>query len=219
MPQFVDLSHTIRDGLVTYRGLPPVHVCQFLSRADSRRHYAPGTEFQIDQLTLVGNSGTYIDSPFHRYADGEDLAALTLAKASHLSGLVIRTPACKPWQAIDASLFRDHRIKGMAVLFHTGWSRHFGTPAYMSEHPFLTEEAANILADAGVALVGIDSHNIDDIRGDARPVHSRLLGDGIPIVEHLTGLDRLPDAGFSFHAAPIKLEGVGTFPVRAYATF
>jgi len=214
----IDLSHTIKDGLRTYQGLPPVHICDFLSRDDSRHYYDEATEFQLDKIELVGNSGTYIDSPFHRYADGDDLSELALRSTINLTGIIIRIPATRDWCAIDRSFFEDKDVYGKAVLFDTGWSKYFGTEAYFSKHPFLTAGAAQTLRRAGAVLVGIDSHNIDDTRGRTRPVHSELLAHGIPIVEHLTNLNALPDQGFYFTAAPLKFKGVGTFPTRAYAT-
>ncbi|WP_374764494.1 cyclase family protein [Yunchengibacter salinarum] len=219
--QPIDLSHTVADGTRTHKGLPPLHVCDFLSREDSAGHYAPGTSFQIDRLELVGNTGTYIDSPFHRYHDGVDLAGLDLGQCVALPGLCLdlRGPAAP--LVIDAAALEaaiaGQDIKGRAVLIRTDWCRHFDTPAYQENHPFLTAEAASLLQAGGAALVGIDSHNIDDIRGRERPAHTILLGDGIPIVEHMTGLKALPRTGFRFFAAPLKFHRVGTMPVRAFA--
>lgn len=211
----IDLSHVIEDGMVTYKGLPAPHVCDWLSREASRAAYDPGTEFQIGQITMVGNTGTYLDTPFHRYADGEDLSQVGLERVADLPGLVVRAG---DRTAVDADLFERLDLAGKAVLVHTGWSRHWRTEAYYEGHPFLTATAAERLVAAGAALVGIDSHNIDDTRTRARPVHSRLLGAGVPIVEHMRGLELLPDAGFRFTAAPPKVKGFGTFPVRAFAT-
>jgi len=213
----IDLSHTIHDGLTTYKGLPPVHVCDYLSRSDSKKHYIEGTEFQIDEVTLVGNSGTYIDSPFHRYSDGKDLSELTLESTTNLPAIVVRVPYSSNWQAITEESIKGRDFAGKAILFDTGWSKKFGSPSYQEKHPFLTESTALYLKENGAALVGIDSHNIDDIRANSRPVHSTLLGHAIPIVEHLTNLNTLPDQGFRFFAAPVKFKGVGTFPTRAYA--
>ena len=210
----IDLSHTIEDGLVTYRGLPAPIICDYLSREASRARYAPGTEFQIARIDMVANTGTYIDCPFHRYPDGKDLAEVTLERFTDLDAVVIDA---KGISAIDADLFRGREIRGRAVLVRTGWSRHWNTEAYHSAHPFLTERAAVYLRDCGVKLVGIDSMNIDDTSNNARPVHSTLLGAEILIVEHLCELARLPDEGFTFTAAPPKFKGVGTFPVRAMA--
>lgn len=212
--KLIDLSHVIEDGLVTYKGLPAPHVCDFLSRETSRANYEPGTEFQIGQITLVGNTGTYLDTPFHRYADGEDLADVGLERLVDLPGLVVRA---RTDGAVDAHAFGGLDVAGRAVLVHTGWDRHWRTEAYYENHPFLTEAAAALLCEGGARLVGIDSHNIDDTRGRTRPVHSRLLGDGVLIVEHLRGLEQLPDGPFRFFAVPPKVKAFGTFPVRAFA--
>lgn len=212
--RLIDLSHVIEDGLVTYKGLPAPHVCDFLSREASRANYEPGTEFQIGQITLVGNTGTYLDTPFHRYAEGEDLADVGLERLVDLPGLVVRAPTDG---AVDVDAFAGLEVAGRAVLVHTGWDRHWRTEAYYENHPFLTEAAAVLLAEGGAKLVGIDSHNIDDTRGRTRPVHSKLLGDGVLIVEHLRGLEQLPDGPFRFFAAPPKVKAFGTFPVRAFA--
>jgi kynurenine formamidase len=211
----VDLSHNIRNGLVTYKGLPAPIICDYLSREESRSRYAPGTEFQIGKIEMVSNTGTYLDSPFHRFEGGADLAALRLESLVNLDGIVIRVSS--ETLAVGAEYFQNKEIRGRAVLVHTGWDKHWNTPAYYDNHPFLTAEAADYLAKAGARLVGIDSHNIDDTRGNTRPVHTTLLGAGILIVEHLTRLELLPDEGFRFSAIPPKFEGVGTFPVRAFA--
>jgi kynurenine formamidase len=201
--------------MVTYRGLPAPVVCDFLSRQDSRRHYAPGVEFHIGKVEMVANTGTYLDSPFHRFADGTDLAGLPLEKVAGLDAVVVRwDTACG--RAIGANAFGHLDVQGKAVLVHTGWDAHWRTDAYFEGHPFLTGEAAASLRDAGAVLVGIDSLNIDDTADLARPVHSTLLRAEIPIVEHLRGLGELPDAGFRFFAVPVKFRGMGTFPVRAF---
>jgi kynurenine formamidase len=213
--QFIDLSHRIEAGMVTYKGLPAPLVCDFLSREASRKLYDEGAEFAIQRIDMVGNTGTYLDSPFHRYADGMDLAALPLETLAHLDAVVI--DARGDQLAVDAHMFDGIDVKGRAVLVRTGWDRHWRTDAYFENHPFLTEKAAEHLAAAGAALVGIDSHNIDDTRGRERPVHTILLGHNIPICEHMTGLDRLPPRGARFYAVPPKLVALGTFPVRAFA--
>lgn len=215
--ELVDLSHPIRAGLVTYPGIPAPTITPHLTREASREHYAPGTEFAIDVITMAGNTGTYLDSPYHRYAEGGDLASLDLAtlvgvraEAFHLTDAANR--------GIPAEVFLDRDLAGAAVLLHTGWSRHFGTPAYALGAPFLTEAGARHLADAGVALVGIDSLNIDDTEsGGERPAHSILLAAGVHVVEHLTALDRVPARGARFTAVPPRIEAFGTFPVRAFA--
>ena len=213
--KLIDLSHTVTHGLVTYKGLPAPIICDYLSREASRKHYAPDTEFQIRKIEMVANTGTYLDSPFHRYADGKDLSQLDLQKLANL--LAIKISALHK-QAIDKSCFpRREDLAGKAVLVETGWSRHWNTPQYYEGHPFLTEDGARFLADSGAALVGIDSHNIDDVQDLRRPVHSILLKNEIPIVEHMTNLAALPHADFRFFAVPVKVKGFGTFPVRAFA--
>jgi arylformamidase len=214
--QLIDLSHTIENGLITYKGLPAPVICDYLSREDSKKFYAEGTSFQIGKIEMVSNTGTYIDCPFHRYENGNDLNDTPLEHFAELKGLVIR----KPFQetiALDADLFRDLEIEGKALLIQTGWDIHWNTEKYYDYHPFLTENAALVLKEKKVRLVGIDSHNIDDTRTNRRPVHSILLGNGILIVEHLCNLSAIPDENFIFNAIPPKFKGVGTFPVRAMA--
>ncbi len=211
----IDLSHTVTHGLVTYKGLPAPIICDYLSREASRKHYAPGTEFQIGKIEMVANTGTYLDSPFHRYADGKDLSQLELQKLANLPAIKI---SAQQKQAIDISLFPlGETLAGKAVLVETGWSQHWNTPQYYEGHPFLTEDAARFLSDSGAALVGIDSHNIDDIQDLRRPVHTILLKNEISIVEHMTNLSTLPQSDFKFFAVPVKVKGFGTFPVRAFA--
>jgi kynurenine formamidase len=214
--RLIDLSHTVEDGMVTYRGLPAPIVCDYLSRDQSRAQYAEGTEFHIGKIEMVANTGTYLDSPFHRFADGADLAALDLARLANLDGVVARVTGMTG-RAISRSIFAALDVRGRAVLVHTGWDRHWRTERYFEEHPYLTADAAGYLRDAGAALVGIDSLNIDDTQDGSRPVHTTLLGAGIPVVEHLRGLEQLPITGFRFSAVPVKVKGMGTFPVRAYA--
>ena len=211
----IDFSHTVEHGLVTYKGLPAPIICDYLSREASRKIYAPGTEFQIGKIEMVANTGTYLDSPFHRYADGKDLSQLRLEQ---LAGLTAVKVTARDAPSIGAAHFASlGDLKGKAVLVETGWSRHWKTDQYYEGHPFLTEDAARFLADLGVALVGIDSHNIDSTLDGRRPVHSTLLRRDILIVEHMTALDRVPAAGFKFSALPVKVKGFGTFPVRAFA--
>jgi kynurenine formamidase len=214
--RLIDVSHAVEHGMVTYRGLPAPLVCDFLSREESRRHYAPGVEFHIGKVEMVANTGTYLDSPFHRYADGPDLADLALEKLADLDAVVLR-PDVARGRAIAAPAFRGVGVRGKAVLVQTGWDAHWRTEQYFEGHPFLTADAAAWLRDEGAALVGIDSLNIDDTADLARPVHSTLLRAEVPIVEHLRGLKQLPDAGFRFFAVPVKFRGMGTFPVRAFA--
>ncbi|MFL0240030.1 cyclase family protein [Mycobacterium sp. SMC-17] len=216
----VDLSHTIRAGMVTYPGLPAPSIDSHLTREASREVYAAGTEFAIGAITMVGNTGTYIDSPFHRYADGADLAGLDLNTLVDLPTVVVhrRDGAAR---SVDVSELPDDIDAGCAVLIDTGWDRYFGTPAYAVDAPYLSEGATELLVSRGVALVGIDSVNIDDAGPGAegrRPIHTALLGNGIHVVEHLTNLASVPARGARFTAVPPRIEGFGTFPVRAYAT-
>ena len=212
--RLVDLSHVIEHGMVTYRGLPAPHICDFWTREGSAEHYDDGSSFQIGRIDMVANTGTYLDSPFHRFADGADLAGLDLAQLASLPGLKVKAAA----QAVDADLFEALEVAGKAVLVETGWDRHWRTDAYATDHPFLTEKAARLLVARGARLVGIDSYNIDDTSGRTRPVHTILLGAGVPICEHMTGLAALPADGFRFTAVPPKIAGMGTFPVRAFAS-
>jgi len=216
MTHIVDLSHVIEDGMITYPGLPGPQICDFWTREGSAANYDDGSSFQIGRIDMVANTGTYLDSPFHRYAEGKDLADLPLQSLAEIPGLVVR----RPWDkdiVVDVAAFDGLDVGGKAVLVQTGWDRHWRTDRYGENHPFLTGAAADWLIEHGAALVGIDSNNIDDTRIRARPVHTKLLGADIPICEHMTGLGQLPDEGFRFSAAPPRVRGMGTFPVRAYA--
>jgi len=214
--RLVELSHTIHHGLVTYPGLPAPEISEHLSREASAARYAPGVTFQIGRISLVANTGTYLDSPWHRYAEGKDLSGLPLEALVDLEGVLLRATGTGR-RAIDVLELAPLEVRGKAVLLHTGWDVHFGTPQYAKEAPYLTEAGAAWLVEHGAALVGIDSINIDDAGDAARPAHSRLLAAGIPIVEHLRGLEQLPATGFRFSAAPPRIQGLGSFPVRAYA--
>lgn len=208
----VDLSHTIEHGMITYQGLPGPAISDFLTREQSRGHYAAGTEFHIGRIDMVANTGTYLDAPSHRFADGADVAALALESVADLPAVVVRTTG-KPLRALP-----NIDLRGKAVLIHTGWSRHWRTEKYFVGHPFVGRDAAEMLAESGVRLVGIDSYNIDDTADLTRPAHTLLLRAGVNIVEHLTNLDRLPDsAPIRFFAVPVKVRGLGSFPVRAFA--
>jgi arylformamidase len=212
----IDLSHTVEDGMITYKGLPAPIICDYLSRKASRARYAAGTEFQIGRIEMVANTGTYLDSPFHRYPDGADLSELKLEALANLECVVVRATD-RPDRAIDRLPVDIATLRGIALLFHTGWDAHWRTDQYFEGHPHLTGELAAQLVEAGIALVGIDSFNIDSTDNGTRPVHSALLGAGIPIVEHLCNLEKIPDFGARFFAVPVKVKGMGTFPVRAFA--
>ena len=211
--KLIDLSHAVEQGVVTYKGLPAPVMCDFLSREASRKFYAEGTEFQIGKIEMVANTGTYVDSPFHRFADGKDLSELRLEQLADLEGVVVRVTG----RAVGQDAFAGVDVRGKAVLVHTGWARHWATEQYFEGHTFLNEDAAVFLRDAGAVLVGIDSYNIDDTNDGRRPVHTTLLGAEIPICEHMCELERLPVEGFRFSAVPVKVKGFGTFPVRAFA--
>ena len=214
--KLIDLSHTVENGMITYKGPPAPIICDYLSREASRARYAEGTEFQIGKIEMVANTGTYIDSPFHRYAHGCDLSGLKLESLADLDCVVVHLTE-RRGRAIDRLPFDLAAVKGKALLFHTGWDAHWRTDRYFEEHPHLTGELAEQLVGAGVTLVGIDSFNIDSTDDGTRPVHSALLGAEIPIVEHLRGLSALPERGARFFAVPVKVKGMGTFPVRAFA--
>jgi len=214
--RYVDLSHVIENGTVSHRGMPAPIICDYLSRESSRTRYAPGTEFHIAKIEMVANTGTYVDCPFHRFADGSDFSQIGIEQFADIDAIVVRAEQ-RDSPAVGVEHFRGREIHNRAVLVHTGWDRHWNTQTYLGEHPFLTEEAAGYLCDCGVKLVGIDSMNIDDTRGNTRPVHTVLLGAGILIAEHLCNLSALPDDGFAFSAIPPRFKGVGTFPVRAMA--
>lgn len=215
--RFVDLSHTITDQTITYKGLPAPIICDYLSRQESAAHYEDGTTFQIGSLEMVGNTGTYLDAPFHRYKGGKDVSKLFLSDVAELEGVCIRIP--DDVQKIDQRYFHDCDLKNKAVIVHTGWSRHWNKEQYFEGHPYLTRDAAEYLKMQDVKLVGIDAHNIDDTSDGARPVHTILLGANILIVEHLCQLHLVPDHHFFFSAVPVKVKGMGTMPVRAYAKF
>ncbi|HJQ19223.1 MAG TPA: cyclase family protein [Gemmatimonadaceae bacterium] len=216
MRRLIDVSHTVEHGMVTYPGLPAPSLCDFLSREASRARYAAGVEFHIGRIDMVANTGTYVDSPFHRYADGKDLSELPLESLADVECVVVRVGAGT--RAIDVPALSAAHVRGRAVLFDTGWDRHWRTDRYFQTAPHLTERAAEWLAKSGATIVGIDSVNIDDMDDGRRPVHSILLGSEIPIVEHMRGLAQVPDAGGRFTAVPVKVKSFGTFPVRAYVS-
>ncbi|UCG06373.1 MAG: cyclase family protein [Desulfobacterales bacterium] len=215
MHRFIELSHVIEDGMITYTGLPGPKIGDYLSRADSEGHYSEGTTFQIGKIEMVANTGTYIDAPFHRYEEAADLSGIELSSIANLNGMVFRAdPLRRP---IGQDLFNGRDLNGKAILVHTGWDKHWRTEQYFENHPFLTRAAAEYLTSSGVALVGIDSLNIDDTADGSRPAHSILLGATIPIVEHMCNLGALPPSGFKFFAVPAPVKGMGSFPVRAFA--
>ena len=209
----IDLSHTIEHGMITYKGLPAPIICDFLSREASRQKYAEGTTFHMGKIEMISNTGTYVDAPFHRYEHGLDLSELPLDSLADLEGLVFRTRE----RVNGPELFGEADVRGKAVLVHTDWAKHWRTDKYFEGHPHLTEAAAVWLKEHGARFVGIDSLNIDGTETGARPVHTVLLGADIPVCEHMWNLEQLPDSGFRLHAAPVKIKGFGTFPVRAYA--
>lgn len=211
----IDLSHSIENGMITYKGLPAPIICDFLSREESKQRYALGTEFQIGKIEMVANTGTYLDCPFHRYEHGKDLSQISLEKLVELEGAYIDAEGI---QEVGIEFFEGKNLTNKAVMVFTGWSKHWRTDAYFENHPFLTADAAAYLVSQRATLVGIDSHNIDDTRTNIRPVHSALLKNEILIVEHLAGLELLKGKKFKFSAVPPKFVGVGTFPVRAYAS-
>jgi len=214
--RIIDVCHTVEDGMITYKGLPAPVITDHLTREASAQVYTSGTEFQIGKIEMVANTGTYLDSPFHRYREGADLAGLDIYSLANLEGLVVRIVTSLE-RGISVNTVQALDVRGKAVLFHTGWDMRWRTEGYADgNHPFLTAEAAKYLAQAGAALVGIDSYNIDDTKDGTRPAHSILLRQGIPIVEHLCGLGDLPDNDFKFFAVPVKVKGMGTFPVRAF---
>ena len=210
----VDLSHEIVDGMITHPGIPVPTISMFLTHEASAARYAPGTTFEIARIDLVANTGTYLDTPAHRFQGRSDLAGLALESVVDLDGVLVDCRG-RAERAIGPEAFDEVPIAGRAVLVATGWDVHWGTPAYLADNPFLTEAAARHLVEAEVALLGIDSLNVDSLSDPRRPAHSALLGAGIPVVEHLTGLGRLPPDGWRFFAVPPKIRGMATFPVRA----
>jgi kynurenine formamidase len=210
--RLVELSHVIHPGMVTYPGFPGPEVTAYLTRDASRSRYAPGTTFEINRICLIGNTGTYVDAPVHRYAEGADLSGIPLDRLADLPGVVV--PAAGP--AIGASAFTGYPVQGRAVLVHTGWDQHWGTERYFEGHPYLTGALATWLVQSGAVLVGIDSLNIDGTDGPERPVHSTLLAHDVPVVEHLCGLAEVPERGGRFFAVPAKIKAFHTFPVRAF---
>lgn len=202
--------------MATYKGLPGPVITDHLSREASRPLYAGGTTFQIGKIEMVANTGTYVDAPSHRWEDGVDLSELPLDRLAGCQGISLKVP-CADGLVIDAPVLGSLDVRGRAVLFCTGWSAFWGSPSYLQRSPHLSSSMSSLLVSRGAAIVGIDSHNIDDTEDLTRPAHSILLRAGIPVVEHLTNLEALPPSGFRFYAVPVKVAGMGTFPVRAFA--
>lgn len=214
--RIVDLSHEIVDGMTTHPGIPAPSISTFLTHEASTARYAPGTTFEIGRIDLVANTGTYIDTPAHRFPGGQDLAGLELERVVDLDGVLVDCRGATE-RSIGPEAFQDVDVRGKAVLVATGWDEHWGTPAYLSDNPFLTGAAAAWLVESGAALVGIDSLNIDSLTDPARPTHTAILGAGLPLVEHLTGLGAMPPTGWRFFAVPPRIRGMATFPIRAFA--
>lgn len=210
----IDVSHSVEHGMITYKGLPAPIICDYLSREASKKNYQKGTSFQIGTVTMASNTGTYVDVPFHRYEDGKDLSEFQLSRLANLDGIKIDISSSV--KSIEVEHLKNFDLRNKAVLLNTGWSKHWRTEHYFENHPFVSESAANYLLEQGVLFVGIDSHNIDDTNGDTRPCHSILLANDIAICEHMTNLSELPVSGFKFFAVPVKMKGMGTFPVRAF---
>lgn len=216
MGRAVDLSHEIVHGMTTHPGIPAPAISAFLTHEASAARYAPGTTFEIGRIDLVANTGTYLDTPAHRFAGRADLSGIDLGRVVDLDGVCVDCRRAEG-PAIGPEAFAGVAVAGRAVLVATGWDAHWGTPAYLAGNPFLTEAAARHLVEAGAALIGIDSLNVDSLEDPRRPAHTVILDAGVPLVEHLTGLDRLPPDGWRFFAAPPRIRGMATFPVRAFA--
>jgi kynurenine formamidase len=215
-PRVIDLSHEIVDGMITHPGLPGPTVSTFLTHEASAARYAPGTTFEIGRIDLVANTGTYLDTPAHRFPGRPDLAGLALERVVDLPGVLVDCRG-RADKAIGPKAFEGIQVASRAVLVMTGWDRHWGTSAYLADNPFLTEAAARRLVEEGAALIGIDSLNVDSLADPRRPAHTAILDAGIPLVEHLTGLRELPEDSWRFFAVPPRIRGVATFPVRAFA--
>ena len=216
MKKLIDLSHTVKEGLITYKGLPAPLICDFLSREESKKHYGEDTAFHIGKIEMVANTGTYIDAPFHRYEEGKDISELDLSSLAAIPAVKVSIP--ETMTKIGPEFFQGLALENKAVLIQTNWSRYWNTEQYYEGHPHLTKEAAEFLKTQNVALVGIDSLNMDDTTDGKRPAHTILLGADILIVEHMRNLEQLPESGFDFYAVPVKVKGMGTFPVRAFAS-
>lgn len=214
--QYIDVSHVIEDGMITYKGIQPPVITPTTTREQSRSHYTNGTEFYIAKIEMAANTGTYIDSPFHRYPEGDDLSELKLENLVDLEAILVNVDISKG-RAIDKSIFEKLNLSGKALVIHTGWDKHWRTEEYFSGHPYLTKSAVEFISTSGCKLVAIDTYNIDDTRDGDRPAHSVLLKAGIPIIEHICNLHTIPNNKvLEFTAVPIKIKDFSTFPVRAY---
>jgi len=221
MPTFVDLSHTLEPGMPAYPGLPEPRFNIVFTHEESARRgtYAPGTTFQIAAYELAGNTGTYVDAPFHRHPDGPDLASLPLDRIANVPGVLV---VAEQDGSIPPARFEGLDVRGRAVLICTDWSLRWGGPDYFRSGPYLPAVTCEALVSAGAALVGIDCANIDNMQDPERPAHTILLGAGIPIVEHLTNLREVESAlvganAFHFFAVPPAIRGGTSFAVRAFA--
>jgi len=215
MRKLVELNHVLEDGMRAYPGLPRPKIGAFLDHEASRPHYDGQAEFYLGQVDMVCNLGTYLDSPYHRHRDRSDLSQIPLEKVAGVPGIVLDAAASTDRSiAVDCSA---SELRGRAVLIRTGWDRHWGTDAYWQPGPFLAAGSVDLLIHGGATLVGVDFWNVDDTGDPSRPAHTRLLAEGILIVEHLCNLSALPRTGFRFSAVPLRIVRGASFPVRAFA--
>ncbi len=214
MSRLVDLSHTIDDGMPVYPGIPAPVIGAILDHDSSRQRYEGKAEFLLGTFELPGNTGTYLDAPFHRYRDGDDLASVSLDRIASVPALVVDAPA--EYRPVEVGL-DEEAARGRAVLVRTGWDRRWGTEAYWEPGPYFSKNGVERLAGLAPVLVGVDFANVDDTGDMSRPAHTILLAAGVIIVEHLTGLDALPHSGFTFSAVPPPIVRGASFPVRAFA--
>ena len=212
--RLIDLSHVIEEGMPVHPGLPPPVVGAVLDHEQSHERYQGKAEFFLGKVELPGNTGTCLDAPFHRYRDGEDLAEISLDRIAGIPAVVFDAPA--EHHPIDLHLMEDD-LRGRALLVRTGWDGRWGSEAYWEPGPFFSDDGAEKLSRTGAVMVGVDFANVDDTADPSRPAHTTLLGAGIIIVEHLTGLDALPRSGFRFSAVPPRIVRGASFPVRAFA--
>jgi len=212
----IDLSHPIEDGMRVYPGLPSPRVGATLDHDASRPRYEGKAEFHLGEYALTGAAGTYLDSPFHRHRELGDLASLELARLVGLPGISLDHLGAAGPEPF-ATEVTDEELTGRAVVLRTGWSERWGTDSYWERGPFLTGHLIERLVGAPAAVVGIDLWNVDDVDDLTRPAHTELLRAGIPVVENLASVARLPRTGFRFTAVPPRIVGGSNFPVRAFA--